>query len=243
MVDTFEFCWFRHDAHKASFWFQRSVGQLCVASRINAEDQVYYQNWWQWQDSWWHPSSETSPTTMDPALIDRGQPAKSMKGLLIRVEWVSKLIWCQSYSDQFGNSQRSLLSPTMSVKNIPPTTENWLRKRFHYSMNNDKSTEDKHETNHINNKCNNMDMNTRAKCTSHFLMLGHMHLVAQVWVSSLVIHVHVRLSLSSPLFASTSICPSPSSPFSSLSCTSSCTLSSTTWSPCKNLRTLREQGE
>ena len=33
------------------------------------EDQAYYQNWWQssssswwnWQDSWWHPSSETSP--------------------------------------------------------------------------------------------------------------------------------------------------------------------------------------
>ena len=31
-----------------------------------------------------------------------------------------------------------------------------------------------------------------------------------------VIHVHVRLSLSSPLSSSTSICPSPSSPFSSL---------------------------
>ena len=35
----------------------------------NAEDQAYYQNWWQrsssswwqWRDSWWHPSSETSP--------------------------------------------------------------------------------------------------------------------------------------------------------------------------------------
>ena len=35
----------------------------------NAEDQAYYQNWWQssssswwqWEDSWWHPSSETSP--------------------------------------------------------------------------------------------------------------------------------------------------------------------------------------
>ena len=34
-----------------------------------AEDEAYYQNWWQssssswwqWQDSWWHPSSETSP--------------------------------------------------------------------------------------------------------------------------------------------------------------------------------------
>ena len=34
-----------------------------------AEDEAYYQNWWQssssswwqWQDSWWHPSPETSP--------------------------------------------------------------------------------------------------------------------------------------------------------------------------------------
>ena len=34
-----------------------------------AEDEAYYQNWWQssssswwqWQTSWWHPSSETSP--------------------------------------------------------------------------------------------------------------------------------------------------------------------------------------
>ena len=34
-----------------------------------------------------------------------------------------------------------------------------------------------------------------------------------------VIHVHVRLSLSSPLSLSTSICPSPSSPTSSFSCT------------------------
>ena len=50
-------------------------------------------------------------------------------------------------------------SDTVGVKSIPPTTENWLRKRYNYSMNNDKSTEDKHETNHINNKCN--DMNTR----------------------------------------------------------------------------------
>ena len=45
------------------------------------------------------------------------------------------------------------------VKSIPPNTENWLRKRYNYSMNNDTSTEDKHETYYINNKCN--DMNTR----------------------------------------------------------------------------------
>ena len=45
------------------------------------------------------------------------------------------------------------------VKSMPPT-ENWLRKRYKYSKNY-KSTEDKHETNHINNKCNDMNMNTR----------------------------------------------------------------------------------
>ena len=60
---------------------------------------------------------------------------------------------------KLGNSQRSLLSPTVCVKSIPPTTENWLRKLYQYSKKNYKSTEDKHETNHINNKCN--DMNTR----------------------------------------------------------------------------------
>ena len=50
-----------------------------------------------------------------------------------------------------------------SVKSIPPSTENWLRKRYKYSMKNDTGTEDKHETNHINNKCNDMNMNTRKK--------------------------------------------------------------------------------
>ena len=48
-----------------------------------------------------------------------------------------------------------------NVKSIPPTTENWLRKLYKYSMNINMSTEDKHETNHINNKCNDMNMNTR----------------------------------------------------------------------------------
>ena len=67
----------------------------------------------------------------------------------------------QNYSDQFGNSQRSLLSPTGGVKNIPPTTENWLRKLYTYSKKNYKSTEDKHETNHVNNKYNDTNTDTR----------------------------------------------------------------------------------
>ena len=62
---------------------------------------------------------------------------------------------------KFGNSQRSLPSPTGCVKSILPTTENWLRKRYKYSKKNYKSTEDRHETNHINNKYNDMNMNTR----------------------------------------------------------------------------------
>ena len=45
-----------------------------------AEDEAYYHNWsqssssswWQWQTSWWHPSFETSPATMDLTLIEQG---------------------------------------------------------------------------------------------------------------------------------------------------------------------------
>ena len=78
-------------------------------------------------------------------------------------------LWNESHNEfgakvtgtKFGNSQRSLLSPTGSVKSIPPTTENWLRKLYKYSLNINMSTEDKHETNHINNKYNDMNMNTR----------------------------------------------------------------------------------
>ena len=47
------------------------------------------------------------------------------------------------------------------VKSIPPTTENWLRKLYIYSLNNDTSTEDKDETNHINNKYNDTNTDTR----------------------------------------------------------------------------------
>ena len=50
---------------------------------------------------------------------------------------------------------------TRIVKSIPSTTENGLRKRYKYSKKNYKSTEDKHETNHINNKYNDKNMNTR----------------------------------------------------------------------------------
>ena len=78
-------------------------------------------------------------------------------------EW-SFYLWNESQNEfgtKFGNSQRSLLSPTGGVKRKPPTAENWLRKLYQYSKKNYKSTEDKHETNHINNKYNDTNMSTR----------------------------------------------------------------------------------
>ena len=42
-----------------------------------------------------------------------------------------------------------------SVKSTSPTTEKWLRKLCTYSLNNNMSDEDKHDTNYINNKYTN----------------------------------------------------------------------------------------
>ena len=67
----------------------------------------------------------------------------TIRGMILKINLV------QNYSDPFGNSQRSLLSPTGVVKSIPPNTEKWLRKHCKYSMKNDTSIEDKHETNQI----------------------------------------------------------------------------------------------
>ena len=119
---------------------------LSTLRRLKNEDQAYYQNWWQssssswwnWQDNWWHPSSETSPRRWTQHWWS-GETCENQWIVYLLVEWVSKRIWCKSYSDQFGNSQRSLLSPTGCVKSIPPDTaiheQNWLRKLYTYSKN------------------------------------------------------------------------------------------------------------
>ena len=50
---------------------------------------------------------------------------------------------------------------TVRCKEYTSYYRNWLRKLYKYSKKNDKSTEDKHETNHINNKYNDTNMNMR----------------------------------------------------------------------------------
>ena len=86
-----------------------------------------------------------------------GKPAKISES--------SIYLWNESHNEfgakiteaKFGNSQRSLLSPTGGVKSIPPNTENWLRKLYDKNYNNDTSNEDKHETNYsMNNDTRNM---------------------------------------------------------------------------------------
>ena len=72
-----------------------------------AEDEAYYQNWWQssssswwqWQDSWWHPSSETSPRRWTWHWLN-GETCENQWIVYLLVEWVSQRIWCKSYSDK-----------------------------------------------------------------------------------------------------------------------------------------------
>ena len=88
---------------------------------------------------------------MDPALIDRGN-LRRLIGPIIR-GMILKINLVQNYSDKFGNSQRSLLSPTRGVKSISPNTENWLRERYDANDDNNMSNETKRETNYsMNNK-------------------------------------------------------------------------------------------
>ena len=92
---------------------------------------------------------------MDLTLIERGNLQKSVNRLLTcGMSLTMNLV--QNYSDHFGNSQRSSLSPTGGVKSTSPSTEIATKNGYEsciYSMNNiHMSNEDKHDndTNYIN---------------------------------------------------------------------------------------------
>ena len=153
-----------------------------------------------------------------------------------RFEWRKKVEWHCCIS----TCQR-----THSVKSIPPNTEKWLRKRYDENDDNNMSNETKRETNYsTNNKWNNNTRNMHI--TWAWTQSAHsctpVHLVSHLIGSrseschfiSIVIHERTSLSRFS---SSTSTCPSLSSSFPSTSCTASCTLSSTTWSPWKAFAT------
>ena len=83
---------------------------------------------------------------MDLTLMERGEPARISEWSIYLSNESHNEFGAKVTVTKFGNSQRSLLSPTGGVKSIPPTAENWPRKLYQYSKNNNTSTEDKHET-------------------------------------------------------------------------------------------------
>ena len=172
LMDTFEFCGFRHDADKASPWLQESIVNLASPQESRG---------------WWSLLSKLVAklflivvamarflvasliwditTTMDLTLIERGN-LRNQWNVYLLVAWFSQWIWFTIYSDHFGNSQRSSLSPTGGVKSTSPITEKLLRKLYVYSMNNNMSDEDnKHDTNYITSTRMTRTL-TRASCTS-----------------------------------------------------------------------------
>ena len=88
---------------------------------------------------------------MDLTLIERGNLRQSVNRLFICGMSLTKNL-VQYYSDHFGNSQRSSLSPTGGVKSTSPVTEKHYKNGYEnctYSMNNITSNEDNnHDTNY-----------------------------------------------------------------------------------------------
>ena len=73
-----------------------------------------------------------------------------IRGMIIRINLVQN-----NYSSKFGNSQRSLLSPTRSVNSIPPIQQNSMKNGYDENNNYNMSDETKCETKYsINNKWN-----------------------------------------------------------------------------------------
>ena len=89
-----------------------------------------------------------------------GKPEKSVKRLcMCGMSLTMNLV--QNYSDNFGNSQRSSLSPTGCVKSTSSTTENGYENCIYITINIHMSDEDnKHDTNYIN-KHNDVNTDTR----------------------------------------------------------------------------------
>ena len=100
LVDTFKFWGFRHDARKASSWFQRSIVYLASPQESRGSSLLpklvakhflvlvelarFLVASFIWDIT----------ATMDPALIDRGNLRKQCLGLIIRGKSL-KLIWCR----------------------------------------------------------------------------------------------------------------------------------------------------
>ena len=230
LVDPFEFCGFRHDADKASTWFQRSVVDIVSPQESGGQSLslklaklfllVVAMARFLVASLFWDIT-----TTMDLTLIERGNLRQSVNRLFICGMSLTKNL-VQNYSDHFGNSQRSSLSPTVSVKSTSPVTENNYKNGYEnciYSMNNiNMSDEDNnHDTNCINkHKYANHDTRKlhlwarhveRAVSVCLDVVSYTLHWLKFLESSLHPIFMHVWFSLISPSSLPTSTWPSPSS--------------------------------
>ena len=122
LVDTFEFCGFQYDAYKASPWLQTSVvnlasphesrgwsllpklvAKLFLIMVAKARFLVASLTTWHWSN---------------------GETCENQWNCLFTCGMSLTMNVVQNYSDHFGTSQRSSLSPTGGVKSTSPTTEN-----------------------------------------------------------------------------------------------------------------------
>ena len=62
--------------------------------------------------------------------MEREEPAKISESSIYLWHESHKELGAKNYSDHFGNSQRSSLSPTVGVKSTSPVTENHYKKRL-----------------------------------------------------------------------------------------------------------------
>ena len=156
LVDPFEHSWFRHDARKASPWFQRSIVYLATPQEprgsgllpklvaklflILVELARYLVASLIWDitgDAW--PSTDWS-----------GKPVEKWLGQLFEV-WYSELIWCRI-------TVQNSPSPTEGVNTIPPIQQNSLKNGYDENKGHGESYENKCATNYsiiTNNYWNN----------------------------------------------------------------------------------------
>ena len=183
----------------------------------NAEDQAYYQNWWQ-----------SSSSSLKTNLVQKLQWQNSVTANAVYchrrgVYRVYLLLQKNGYGNNTNTARRTTRALRTSMRQTTSTTSTmtrtWTRAR-----------------------CTTPEHALRARSLRHTWCWVTCTSWLKFWVPSCHPCTCASLSLSSPLSLSTSICPSPSSPSSSLSCTSSSTLSSTTCSPCKTCAPPRTRG-
>ena len=214
-MDPFEFGGFRYDADKASTWLQESAVDLASPQENGGQSALWklvakfllvvaMANFLVASLLW------DLTTKMDFTLIERWNLWQTVNRLFICGINLTEN-WCTIYSDYIGNSQRSSLSPTGSVKSTSPVTENHNKNGYENYIHNTNFIMTNEDNNHDTNYTNKNDTNksrrarpawvsTAARCLVVFLvslMSSHDPLGSS---RSCVCHLHAMLHMCGSLW-------------------------------------------